>query len=964
MGLQGTMSPFLGNLSFLGSLDLGNNSFHGPLIHEIGHLRRLKELILADNMIEGVIPPALCHCLELEMLDLSDNRFSGGIPGELVIMNKLNTIYLDNNFLTGTIPFFLGNITTLEELSFDNNNLAGPLPLTIFNISSILRIYLNFNSISGSLPVDMCKYWPKLEGLYISGNHFDGQISSSIAKCQQLIGLDISENRFYGSIPAEVGNLPELQILNIGRNNFTGQLFNFSSVKILSMALNNLSGHLPETTGSQLPQLEEFYMGLNQLSGNIPTYLSNSSGLKILSLDGNQFTGSIPTSLGNLLLLRILTVSANQLTREKENLKLNFLTSLSNCRYLEELALAGNPLNGMIPVSVGNLSGSLQLLDASSCQIKGRIPIQIGELKNLQLLDLGNNEIEGSISSTIGKLRSLIELHLENNKIEGPIPNELCLLSQLEKLSLQSNYISGPIPSCITNLVHLEELLLCFNKLNSSVPPSIWTLENLRLLNFRANNLSGNLPSPSAVSKTMEIMDLSSNHIVGNISGGFGSLESLGSIPESFGDLRGLESMDLSDNDLSGHIPKSLEKLRYLKYLNLSFNMLSGEIPNGGPFENLTAESFMGNHALCGKPVLQVPPCKIHDAGNTRTKQILLKYIVPAIASILISSGFVYMLMQCWYGKTPGPNVDESDRVAEQRIITHNEICRATNYFCDDNLIGSGSFGSVFKAVFSDGLIAAVKVLNLEQEGAFRSFDAECEVLKNVRHRNLVKVITTCSNLEFRALVMQYMPNGSLDRWLYSRNYSLDLLQRVSIMLDVALASEYLHHGQTTPVIHSDLKPSNILLDGDMVAHVCDFGIAKILAKDKNATQTKTLGTLGYIAPEYGSGGFVTTKTDIYSYGITLLETFARRKPTDEMFTEQSSMRQWVNALVPDRLIEAIDRNLLTGQDSTMNVGPGILLAMLELGLECSTESSEERVDIKDVVIKLNKIKLQLLRNN
>jgi LRR receptor-like serine/threonine-protein kinase FLS2 len=168
---------------------------------------------------------------------------------------------------------------------------------------------------------------------------------------------------------------------------------------------------------------------------------------------------------------------------------------------------------------------------------------------------------------------------------------------------------------------------------------------------------------------------------------------------------------------------------------------------------------------------------------------------------------------------------------------------------CESNALGVGSFGSVYKGLLSDGTIVAVKVLNLKMEGAFKSFDAECKVWRSIRHRNVVKVITTCSSPEVRALVLQYMSNGSLEKWLYSHNYCLNLLQRVSTLVDIASALVYLHHGQPEVVVHCDLKPSNILLNEDMVAHVADFGLGKILAENKEETRTRTLGTLGYIAP-------------------------------------------------------------------------------------------------------------------
>ena len=155
----------------------------------------------------------------------------------------------------------------------------------------------------------------------------------------------------------------------------------------------------------------------------------------------------------------------------------------------------------------------------------------------------------------------------------------------------------------------------------------------------------------------------------------------------------------------------------------------------------------------------------------------------------------------------------------------------------------------VYKGVLSDGLIVAVKVFNLELHGAFKSFEVECEVMRNIRHRNLAKIISSCSNLDFKALVLEYLPNGSLEKWLYSHNYYLDFFQRLKIMIDVASGLEYLHHDYSNPVVHCDLKPSNVLLDDNMVAHISDFGIAKLLMGSEFMKRTKTLGTIGYMAP-------------------------------------------------------------------------------------------------------------------
>ena len=177
--------------------------------------------------------------------------------------------------------------------------------------------------------------------------------------------------------------------------------------------------------------------------------------------------------------------------------------------------------------------------------------------------------------------------------------------------------------------------------------------------------------------------------------------------------------------------------------------------------------------------------------------------------------------------------------------ISHQQLLYSTNYFGEYNLIGKGSLGMIYKGILSNGLTIAIKVFNLEFQGAYQSFDSECEVMQSIRHRNLIEIITCCSNLDFKALVLEYLSNGSLDKWLYSHNYFLDLIQRLNIMIDVASALEYLHHDCPSLVVHYDLKPNNILLDDDMVAHVDDFGIIRLLTETESMQQTKTLGTIG-----------------------------------------------------------------------------------------------------------------------
>ncbi|GKB54832.1 kinase-like domain-containing protein [Tanacetum coccineum] len=202
--------------------------------------------------------------------------------------------------------------------------------------------------------------------------------------------------------------------------------------------------------------------------------------------------------------------------------------------------------------------------------------------------------------------------------------------------------------------------------------------------------------------------------------------------------------------------------------------------------------------------------------------------------------------------------------------------------------------GRVYKGILhsDDDRLVAIKVLHLQNRGAHKSFLAECEAWLNIRHRNLLKIKTSCSSIDFqsndfKALVYDFMPNRSVHDWLdSSANITkLNLLQRINSLKDVATALDYLHYRCQTTIVHGDLKPSNILLDDDMVARVGDFGLARLLGTDlKQNSSTGVKGTIGYAPPEYGMGSEMTSRGDVYSFGILLLELMTGKKPTDDMF--------------------------------------------------------------------------------
>ncbi|GFS41765.1 concanavalin A-like lectin protein kinase family protein [Actinidia rufa] len=587
-------------------------------------------------------------------------------------------------------------------------------------------------------------------------------------------------------------------------------IFNISTLEILDLSTNNLSGYLPSSIGDQLPNIKRMVLGGNKLTGIIPNSIANASKLVILDLPHNSFTGYIPDTLGNLELLRELNFVSNNLT-SKSAMMPSFFASLMKCKNLIRLWIASNPLNVILPANnIGNMS-NLESIWAWNCKIMGNVP---------------KKEI-GNIPSSIGSLQSLLSLSLANNRFEGHIP-------------------------------------------------------------------------------------------------------------QSFGSLISLEFLDLSWNNLSGAIPKSMEQLLYLKYLNLSSNKLEGEIPKGGSFANFTAQSFMWNKALCGAPRFQASPCPSARQRSREKMVLVLKYVLPIIASIvLIILILVSMLTRCQRRHMRIPNEDNLVLVRAPKRFSYQELLQATNGFSECNLLGMGSFSSVYKGILSDGFIFAIKVFDMELEGSSKSFDIECKVMRNLRHRNLIKVIGSCSNPDFKALVFDYMPNGNLEKWLHNvHDCCLDILQRMNIMIDVASALEYLHHGYLIPVVHCDVKPSNVLLDEDMVAHLGDYGIAKLLSKQESMAQTETLATIGYIAPEYGSEGMVSIKGDVYSYGIMLLETFTGRKPTDKLFIGEMNFKHWVNkSLHCEVVFEVMDANILRKEDEHFVFKECCIKSILELAI-------------------------------
>ncbi|XP_042016426.1 receptor kinase-like protein Xa21 [Salvia splendens] len=636
-----------------------------------------------------------------------------------------------------------------------------------------------------------------------------------------------------------------------------------------------MSGVLPTNLCHTSPSLKELYLGMNSISGLIPNSIPNCSQLTILSIGDNKFSGYIPTDLGNLRLLESIRLLSNNLTNAPSSPNMGFLTSLSNCRSLTHLSISDNPLYGVIPSSVGNLSSLLERFSAGRCKLNGTIPDQIGDLIGLTVLALDENELSGNIPLSIKHLHKLERLYLVDNMLQGPILK-------------------------MSNLGAAISRDLSMNQLSGSIASSIGKLQSLANLSLANNSLEG-------------------------------------SIPVSMGNMISLVTLDLSHNNLSGSIPKSLEALQHLNYFNVSFNNLSGEIPSGGSFKIFTVDSFKGNVALCGIPRFHVPICPdVSDHRLKRKKKVQVLFIAFGVVAFISIVCLAFIFVRYKRKDKKVREVVEMISIVPERI-SYYELMQATEQFSESNLLGTGSSCSVYKGILNNGKVIAVKVFNLHLEGISKIFDVECEILCSIRHRCLNSVISCCSKEEFKALVREYMPNGNLEKWLHSDNYFLNFMERLNIMINVASALEYLHGGYSAPIVH--------------------FGIAKLLCDGDSMVLTNTLGTLGYIAPEYGSEGVVSTRCDVYSYGVMLMEVFTRKKPSDNMFVGDLSLKTWIERLVPEFTYQVIDANLVMNVDEEQ--GDKIVdftSSISELALKCCADPSYERTTKKDALAELQKV--------
>ncbi|KAJ8898953.1 hypothetical protein K2173_008453 [Erythroxylum novogranatense] len=691
----------------------------------------------------------------------------------------------------------------------------------------------------------------------------------------------------------------------------------------IQLPWRGLGGRISEKIG-QLQALRKISLHDNVLTGNVPSSLGLLPNLRGVYLFNNRLSGSIPPSIGNCPVLQTLDVSNNSLTG-------TIPPSLANSTRLFRLNLSFNSLTGSIPDSLTKPS-SLTILALQNNSLNGYIPDSWGRSQNrsykLQFLTLDHNLISGKIPVTLGKLSLLQEVSLSHNKISGTIPDELGSLSNLQKLDLSNNAMNGSFPTSFSNLSSLVSL------------------------------------------------DLQNNQFTGPI-------------PASVGNISGINQLDLGHNDFTGEIPDSLVGLVNLTSFNVSYNNLSGAVPTKLSKE-FNSSAFVGNLQLCGysssNPCPSPPPMILpstkkapkHHHHKLSTKDIIL---IASGCLLVVLLLLCCIMLFCLMKKKAAPK-QNNDKATSRTVsgkaekavpATHSQVesemggklvhFNGPFVFTADDLLcataeimGKSSFGTAYKAILEDGNQVAVKRLREKTTKGQKEFETEAALLGNIRHSNLLALRAYYLGPKGeKLLVFDYMPQGSLASFLHARGPEtvVDWPTRMSIAIGVARGLNYLHNKEN--IIHGNLTSSNILLDEQTNAHIADFGLSRLMTSAGSSSVIATAGTLGYRAPELSKLKNASTKTDIYSLGVIILELLTGKPPG---VINNMDLPQWVASIVKEEWTNQVfDLEIMK---DAQTVGDE-LLNTLKLALHCVDPSPSARPEVQQVLQQLEEIKPELV---
>ncbi|XP_010264856.1 PREDICTED: MDIS1-interacting receptor like kinase 1 [Nelumbo nucifera] len=914
----------------------------------------------------------------VEKLDLSYMNLSGRVSDDIQRLPSLAVVNICCNGFSSPLPKAVSNLTQLKHLDVSLNSFVGEFPAGLGRAAGLTSINASSNNFVGLFPEDLGNA-TSLESLDFRGSFFQGSIPTSLKNLQKLKFLGLSGNNFTGRIPPELGQLSSLETIILGYNEFEGgipvELGNLTNLRYLDLAFGSLGGEIPAELG-RLKLLNTMFLYKNEFEGRIPPEIGNITSLVFLDLSDNLFSGTIPAELGELKNLQLLNLMCNQLTGSVPS-KLGELTKL------EVLELWNNSLTGILPESLGRNS-PLQWLDVSSNSFFGEIPAGLCSGRNLTKLILFDNAFSGPIPIGLTTCLSLVRVRMQNNFISGIIPPGFGKLAKLQRLELANNSLTGDIPEDIASSTSLSFIDLSRNRLQSSLPSSIFTMPNLQTFMASNNNLENEIPDQFQDCPSLSVLDLSTNHFTGNIPSSIASCLKLvnlnlrnnrltGEIPKALATMSTLAILDLSNNSLTGEIPWNFGSSPALETFNVSYNRLQGPVPANGVLRTINSDELIGNAGLCGGVL---PPCSPSAAMASSRQKVHIKHIVAgwllgisALMALVFAVFAGRLLYKRWYLFGSSCFQDQFDMgngewpwrlMAFQRLsFTSSDILACIK---ESNVIGMGSTGVVYKAeIQRPHAVVAVKKLWRSatdiEAGSNEDLVGEVNLLGKLRHRNIVRLLGYLHNDSSVMMLYEYMHNGNLGEALHGKQAGrllVDWVSRYSVAAGVAQGLAYLHHDCHPPVIHRDVKSNNILLDANLEARIADFGLARMMLR-KNETVSMVAGSYGYIAPEYGYTLKVDEKSDIYSYGVVIMELITGRNPLDPEFGESVNIVEWVRGKIRDNkpLEETLDPSI-AGQCKHVQEE---MLLVLRIALLCTAKFPKDRPSMRDVITMLGEAK-------
>ncbi|KAH7567595.1 hypothetical protein ACOSP7_010421 [Xanthoceras sorbifolium] len=878
----------------------------------------VKEIELSHQKLTGTLPLAsICQLQSLDKLSFGFNSLYGLLSGDLNNCVKLQYLDLGNNMFTGSFPI-ISSLSELRYLYLNNSGVSGVFPWkSLENMTNLVSLSLGDNHFDPTpFPNEVVKL-TQLSLLYLSNCSLEGRIPPGIGNLTELVNLELSTNNLFGEIPSEIGNLKRLWQLELYYNQLTGKLpvgfRNLSSLQNFDASTNMLEGDLSEV--GFLSNLVTLQLFENQFSGEVPAELGKFQNLVNLSLYTNKLTGPLPQELGSWAEFDFIDVSENLLTGP-------IPPDMCKRGTMRGLLMLQNKLTGEIPSSYANCL-TLERFRVSNNSLTGTVPAGIWGLPKVNIIDIAMNQFEGPITRDIENAKALGQLYAGNNRLSGELPEEISKATSFDLIELNNNLFSGKIPASIGELKHLSSLKLQNNMFSGSIPESLGLCRSLSDLNMARNLLSGPIPS------------------------------TLGSLPT-------LNSLNFSDNKLSDVIPKSLASLK-LVILDLTNNRLTGQIPESLSIEAYNG-SFAGNPGLCSQNISYFKRC---SRDSRISKDVFTLILCFAVGTMIL----LVSLPICFYLKKREKDHDRSLKEESWDVKPFRELMFSENEILDsikqENLIGKGGSGNVYRVALSSGKEFAVKhIWNTDtngrkkirsttpilgkRAGKSKEFDAEVQTLSSIRHVNVVKLYCSITSEDSSLLVYEYMPNGSLwDRLHYSNKMELDWENRYEIAVGASKGLEYLHHGYERPVIHRDVKSSNILLDEFLKPRIADFGLAKIVQANNGGKDSTHViaGTLGYIAPEYGYTCKVNEKIDVYSFGVVLMELVTGKRPIEPEFGENKDIVNWISCKITSR------KSVLSIVDSRIpEVFKEDAIKVLRIAILCTARQPALRPTMRSVV--------------